>query len=314
VHRMRRPKAASDQVGVQHAANASLIQNDTISDATRTYLIDDQDAQNTSFRGPMRAPTNVRSTLRIDYQPDVCKDYKDTGYCGYGDACKFMHDRGDYLSGWQMEEKWNKKQEDRKKRFMKGLPEDEEDEDKEKKGEDFPWGCFICRSVFKNAVVTKCKHYFCEQCALQRYTREKQKACYICLNPTNGIFNICKELHDIEAIERAIARVLAPHLELEDTVPTADVLAKAETQFGENSLPAGTTEQKLRFIEEKLGLTPTATGKQLTEEEADAAELQTHAAELAKKGKAWRKMDTTVTTWAMPGSSQDPAFQKSTFI
>ena len=30
-----------------------------------------------------------------------------------------MHDRGDYLSGWQMEEKWNKKQEDRKKRFMK---------------------------------------------------------------------------------------------------------------------------------------------------------------------------------------------------
>ena len=32
----------------------------------------------------MRAPTNVRSTLRIDYQPDVCKDYKDTGYCGYG--------------------------------------------------------------------------------------------------------------------------------------------------------------------------------------------------------------------------------------
>ena len=60
------------------------IQNDTISDATRTYLIDDQDAQNTSFRGPMRAPTNVRSTLRIDYQPDVCKDYKDTGYCGYG--------------------------------------------------------------------------------------------------------------------------------------------------------------------------------------------------------------------------------------
>ena len=24
------------------------------------------------------------------------KDYKQTGYCGYGDACKFMHDRGDY--------------------------------------------------------------------------------------------------------------------------------------------------------------------------------------------------------------------------
>jgi hypothetical protein len=25
-----------------------------------------------------------------------CKDYKETGRCGYGDSCKFMHDRGDY--------------------------------------------------------------------------------------------------------------------------------------------------------------------------------------------------------------------------
>lgn len=24
----------------------------------------------------------------------VCKDYKETGRCGYGDSCVFMHDRG----------------------------------------------------------------------------------------------------------------------------------------------------------------------------------------------------------------------------
>lgn len=24
-------------------------------------------------------------------------------YCGYGDACKFMHDRGDYKSGWELD-------------------------------------------------------------------------------------------------------------------------------------------------------------------------------------------------------------------
>lgn len=34
--------------------------------------------------GPMRAPTNVRSTVRWDYQPDICKDYKETGFCGFG--------------------------------------------------------------------------------------------------------------------------------------------------------------------------------------------------------------------------------------
>lgn len=32
--------------------------------------------------GPLRASTNVRMTVRFDYQPDICKDYKETGYCG----------------------------------------------------------------------------------------------------------------------------------------------------------------------------------------------------------------------------------------
>lgn len=33
--------------------------------------------------GPTKA-TNVRMTTMIDYAPDVCKDYKMTGYCGFG--------------------------------------------------------------------------------------------------------------------------------------------------------------------------------------------------------------------------------------
>ena len=53
--------------------------------------------------GPLRAATNVRMTVRVDYQPDICKDYKETGYCGFGDACKFMHDRGDYKAGWELD-------------------------------------------------------------------------------------------------------------------------------------------------------------------------------------------------------------------
>lgn len=53
--------------------------------------------------GPIRAPTFLRATSRFDYQPDICKDYKETGFCGYGDNCKFLHDRGDYKSGWEME-------------------------------------------------------------------------------------------------------------------------------------------------------------------------------------------------------------------
>lgn len=53
--------------------------------------------------GPIRASTHIGVSARFDYQPDICKDYEETGYCGYGDSCKFMHDRGDYKSGWQLE-------------------------------------------------------------------------------------------------------------------------------------------------------------------------------------------------------------------
>jgi hypothetical protein len=49
--------------------------------------------------GPVQAPSNVRMINFIDYNPSLCKDYKETGYCGYGDSCKFVHDRGDYKSG-----------------------------------------------------------------------------------------------------------------------------------------------------------------------------------------------------------------------
>ena len=62
--------------------------------------------RNKFLAGPIRAPTNIRTTCRFDYQPDVCKDYKDTGFCGFGDTCIYLHDRGDTMSGWQLEKVW----------------------------------------------------------------------------------------------------------------------------------------------------------------------------------------------------------------
>lgn len=35
-------------------------------------------------QAPMKAPAFIRSTIRIDCQPDMCKDHKETGFCGYG--------------------------------------------------------------------------------------------------------------------------------------------------------------------------------------------------------------------------------------
>jgi len=140
--------------------------------------------------GPVRAPIHIRMTTRMDYQPDLCKDYKETGYCGYGDACKFMHDRGDYKTGWQMDRDWDEQEKRRTEDRMSGSSKPQEEEASEE--EELPFACFICREPFTNPVVTKCNHYFCEKCALNHHT--KTKKCFVCNEPTLGIFNNPKKL------------------------------------------------------------------------------------------------------------------------
>ncbi|XP_054488270.2 E3 ubiquitin-protein ligase RNF113A-like [Agelaius phoeniceus] len=134
-------------------------------------------------KGPICAPEHVRATVRWDYQPDICKDYKETGFCGFGDSCKFLHDRSDYKHGWQMEQELDK--------HRCGTSDDENYEVSSGE-EEVPFKCFICRGSFKNPVVTKCGHYFCESCALQHY--RKSQRCYICGKQTSGIFNPAREL------------------------------------------------------------------------------------------------------------------------
>lgn len=147
--------------------------------------------------GPLRGSSNVRMTIRIDYQPDICKDYKETGYCGYGDNCKFMHDRGDYKSGWEIDREWEDQQKAKKKALQDWDPDKEPGEEQSEEEEDdgLPFACFICRRPWDEAsepVVTKCKHYFCEHCALKH--NSKSGKCFVCEQPTQGIFNVA---HDI---------------------------------------------------------------------------------------------------------------------
>ncbi|GJN19491.1 hypothetical protein PR202_gb06773 [Eleusine coracana subsp. coracana] len=155
--------------------------------------------------GPLRASAHIRMSVRFDYQPDICKDYKETGYCGYGDSCKFMHDRGDYKSGWQLEKEYEEAEKARKRRIaMRGgdgsddeADEEEEDDDDE---EALPFACFVCRQPFVDPVVTKCKHYFCEHCALKHHS--KNKKCFVCNKPTLGIFNSAQEIRKRMAQEK----------------------------------------------------------------------------------------------------------------
>jgi RING finger protein 113A len=147
--------------------------------------------------GPSKSMTNVRISSRFDYAPDICKDYKETGSCGYGDSCKFLHDRGDYKHGWQIDREFaleqEKKAEEALDRFhhlkegVGGMEEQDIESDSE-----LAFECPICNSEFKAPVVTKCGHHFCEACILKHF--QKKSKCFVCGESLGGIFNCALDL------------------------------------------------------------------------------------------------------------------------
>jgi RING finger protein 113A len=156
--------------------------------------------------GPVKSSSNLRISCRFDYQPDVCKDYKETGYCGYGDSCKFLHDRGDYKTGWQLEREYDAEQKAKQNQKLKSRDRKGEDgannNDDDDKGEYFlgsdseddglPFACLKCKNPFVDPVVTKCKHYFCEKCATEHF--KKNQRCYVCKEQTEGVFKVATDI------------------------------------------------------------------------------------------------------------------------
>jgi RING finger protein 113A len=155
--------------------------------------------------GPIKAAANIRTITVMDYKPDVCKDYKQTGFCGFGDACIFLHDRTDYKQGWQLDKEWESVTKGKRNlggtvvasadRNHAAADPEERDEDEEAMLENIPFKCIICKEDYKSPIVTRCGHYFCERCALQRY--RKDPSCAACGAGTNGVFNGAKRLQKL---------------------------------------------------------------------------------------------------------------------
>ncbi|KAL9101235.1 MAG: hypothetical protein Q9163_003491 [Psora crenata] len=160
--------------------------------------------------GPVKAPTNIRTITVTDFAPDVCKDYKQTGFCGFGDSCKFLHAREDYKQGWELDRDWEigggggGGGKGPKKKKHPPPAEREEDEEEDAMLENIPFACIICKKPYKNPIVTKCGHYFCEACALHRY--RKSPSCAACGAGTGGVFNGAKQLRKLLDRKRERAR------------------------------------------------------------------------------------------------------------
>lgn len=143
-------------------------------------------------RGPLKASLHVRESTRFDFQPDTCKDYRETGYCGYGDTCKFLHDRSDFGLCVQAEQGEQKKQQINYKHIGQ--------QRERRKGETYMVPdtvsrfCLLCKDTWdqhSRPVKTICGHYFHEDCALKH---SRTGRCPFCAKPTKGIFNMAIEI------------------------------------------------------------------------------------------------------------------------
>lgn len=176
-----------------------------------SYIQKNPDAPSRSV-GPMKAPTNVRTVTVIDYAPDVCKDFKNSGWCGFGDNCKFLHDRSDHKQGWQLDREWETVTKGKKLQGTvvananRDKVDQDDDDDDYAMVENIPFVCIICGGPYREPIVTRCGHYFCEPCALTRYRRDP--SCAACGAGTNGVFNSAKRLKKLleKKKERAAKR------------------------------------------------------------------------------------------------------------
>ena len=164
--------------------NEMINQDDGIyrGQANYTSFIKPTKGQTMDKIGPKKASSNIRSTTVFDFQRDICKDYKQTGFCGFGDSCKFLHARDDFKAGWKLNKDWDLEAKDKESKIEKEL-------------QDIPFKCVICKSDYKNPVKTSCNHYFCEMCFLIR--SRKNQNCFICGKNTNGVAAPAKNLQSI---------------------------------------------------------------------------------------------------------------------
>jgi hypothetical protein len=105
-----------------------------------------------------QAAPKPRWNVRVDYAPDMCKDYVETGYCGFGDSCKFLHDRGDYRMSYQLDD-----------------PKPDLGTYEVSTKQQSPEGCCLCSRSDQPAMsvyLPECRHPFCKSCIVQDLRRQ----------------------------------------------------------------------------------------------------------------------------------------------
>lgn len=189
----------------------------------QTHLLKNKEVPKAMRVGPQRSTTStIRTVTIVDYQPDVCKDYKGAyprasmcqgrmltepptaqrqaivvtatrasscttaGRVRIRCHCTFRATRPAdtrcFLGPYSDLQGWQLD-----KLAANPNKDAAEESDSDSDDEDIPFACLICRKPYTDPVATRCSHYFCSACAIKRFA--KTPKCAACGAPTGGIFN-----------------------------------------------------------------------------------------------------------------------------
>ncbi|XP_010457006.1 PREDICTED: pre-mRNA-splicing factor cwc24-like [Camelina sativa] len=107
----------------------------------------------------------------------------------------------------------------------------------EEENDALPLDCSICKNPFFDPVVTNCQHYFCEKCALMHHTENIN--CFVCNEPTLGVFSIAVEVEERIEEEREKARAMVKEV--------SEMLRKASVM---NDDAKGAAERAVKMVAE----------------------------------------------------------------
>lgn len=136
-----------------------------------------------------RIKRHFKNPVDVDYNPSICKDFHDSGYCSWGDTCIYAHDRTDYKRGWEIDKEWDEQQTTIKNKHIQVFLSKQLGMNNESTKDDGK--CGICQLRAVNGVSTECEHLFCERCIVDHYRSAKR--CPVCAKTIRGVFTDARQ-------------------------------------------------------------------------------------------------------------------------